>query len=66
MINSPKIFIQNMAKLANYENHLDERAYAIGRQTFPIGFKAAFVSFVWHTALSGTAGAAFRGKSFSR
>jgi hypothetical protein len=66
MINSSEIFIQNMSKLANYENHLDKRAYAIGRQTFPIGFKAAFVSFVWHTLLSGTAGGAFKGKSFSR
>jgi hypothetical protein len=66
MINSSKILIQNMPKLADYEDHLDKRAYAIGRPAFPIGFKAAFVSFVWHTVLSGTAGAVFRGKSFSR
>jgi hypothetical protein len=66
MINSSKIFIQNMAELANYEDHLDERAYAIGRPAFPVGFKAAFVYFVWHTVLSGTAGSAFKRRSFSR
>src|SRR5690606_13840968 len=62
----PEILIELVSETANYQDHLDQDAYAIGGPPFSIGFEAALIFFVGHTVLSGTAGPDFWSEYFSR